>query len=69
MIKICRYREHKQSLRLNLRHDCWAGVICGVYEDRNTAIHLAREWNRKERNRESRLYYTVEKETIRTFKI
>lgn len=69
ILKITRYLEHEQALRLNLRHDDWAGIICGTFKDRNTAIYLAREYNRKQRNRENRLYYTVEKDIVRTFKI
>lgn len=69
IVKQTNCREHEQVVRLLLRHDCWAGTICGVFEDRNTAIHLAREWNRKNRNLEYKLYYTVEKQTVREFKI
>ncbi len=69
ILKITRYTEHEQVVKLLLPHDSWAGTICGVFEDRNTAIHYAREFNRKERNREKKLYYTVQKETVREFKI
>lgn len=69
ILKITRYLEHKRSVELLLPCDCWAGTILGVFADKNTAIHLAREYNRQERNLENRLYYTVVKETIRTFKI
>lgn len=69
ILKITRYLEHKQAVELLLHHDCWAGTICSVFEDKNTALHYAREWNRKSRNMENRLYYTVEKDVIRTFKI
>lgn len=68
ILKITRYTEHKTALELSLPHDCWAGTICAVFDDKNTAIQYAREFNRKERNCEHRLYYTVQKETIRTFK-
>lgn len=69
ILKITRYTEHKEAMRFLLPHDCWAGTICAVHGNRKTAIHYAREFNRKERNREHRLYYTVQKETIRTFEI
>ncbi len=69
IIKLTSYLEHEQVVKFLLPHDCWAGTICGVFENKKTAIHLAREWNRKNRNLGYRQYFTVEKQTIRTFKI